>query len=412
MTRMLFRYIRRLQFIFVLLSPISLMAAAPSDLTSLSLEDLMEIPVFGAPKYEQRITDAPASVTIVTADDIQKYGYRTLSDLLHSVPEYYVSYDRSYSYSGVRGFGQTGNYNSRILIQLDGHRVNDNIYNQGFIGTESIIDLDLVDKVEIIRGPGSSLYGSNAFFGVINIITKKTKDFGQPGLAASYGSFDTLKGRLSYGRQFDNGADLAMSGSSLYSKGQDLYFPEFDDPASGSSGIARNCDSDQASNLFGRLKYGHLTLESARLVRDKTTPTASFGTDFNNPNSLTVDENWYLDLKYQRTVLQDTDITARLYFDDYRYKGNYIFDGRLNQDKSHGQYWGSEFIVSKPFLANTHRLTAGAEFIDNIQQQQSNIDMDPYVSNLDSSESNQKWAIYVVCPAKAGYVQQETVLSG
>jgi iron complex outermembrane receptor protein len=375
--------------------PISLMAAAPADLTRLSLEDLMDIPVFGASKYEQRIANAPASVTIVTADDIQKYGYRTLSELLRSVPGFYVSYDRAYSYSGIRGFGQTGNYNTRILIQLDGHRVNDNIYNQGFIGTESIIDLDLVDKVEIIRGPGSSLYGSNAFFGVINIHTKKTKDFGQPGAAVSYGSFDTLKGRLSYGRQFESGADLAISGSSLYSKGQDLYFPEFDDPASGASGTARNCDSDQAGNLFGRLKYGHLTLEGARMVRDKTTPNAAYGTDFNNPNSLTVDENWYLDLNYHHTVLQNTDITARLFFDDYRYKGNYIYDGLLNQDKSHGQYWGSEFIVSKPFFANTHRVTAGAEFIDNIRQQQSNIDFDPYVSNLDSSESNQKWAIYV-----------------
>ena len=395
MPRMLSHNTSILLCIFMLLFPHSLMAAAPSDLTSLSLEDLMKIPVFGASKYEQNTANAPSAITIVTADDIRKYGFSTLADLLRSVRGFYVSYDRNYNYAGLRGFAATGDYNSRFLFQVNGHRVNDNIYDLNYIGTAFILDLDLIDRVEIIRGPGSSLYGSNAFLGVINIITKKTKEFGQPGLAASYGSYDTLKGRLSYGRQFENGAELAMSGSSLYSKGQDLYFSEFEDPASGSSGTARHCDSDQSKNLFGRLKYGQFTLESAWVSRDKTIPTASFGTDFNNPNNLTVDDRWYLDLNYHHTVFRDTDITARLFYDEYRFKGQYIYDGSLNLDKALGQSWGSEFVISKPFMENTHRITAGAEFTDNILQQQSNVDLDPYVSYLDSNESNQKWAIFV-----------------
>jgi iron complex outermembrane receptor protein len=371
------------------------MGATTSDLTNLSLEDLMQIPVYGASKYEQKTSNAPSSITIVTADDIQKYGYRTLSDLLRSVRGFYVTNDRNYRYAGIRGFGIPGDYNSRLLIQVDGHRINDNVYDQGFIGTEFILDLDLIDRVEIIRGSGSSLYGSNAFFGVINIITKKYRDFGQPGAAVSYGSYDTLKGRLSYGRQFDSGANLAMSGSSLYSKGQDLYFSEFDDPSSNSSGIANNCDSDQSGNLFGRLEYGHLTLSTAWVSRDKTIPAAPYGTDFNNPNSLTVDERWYLDLNYHHTVCQHTDITARLFFDEYRYKGQYIYEALVNRDVALGQYWGSEFIISRPFLEETHRLTAGAEFINNITQHQRNEDVEPYILYLDSTESNQKWALYI-----------------
>ena len=371
------------------------MAAALADLTTLSLEDLMQIPVFGASKFEQNTANAPAAVTIVTADDIQKYGFRTLADLLRSVRGFYVSNDRNYSYAGLRGFAATGDYNSRFLVQIDGHRLNDNIFDQNIVGTGFILDLDLIDRVEIIRGPGSSLYGSNAFLGVVNIITKKTKEFGQPGLAASYGSYDTLKGRLSYGRQFESGADLSLSGSSLYSKGQDLYFSEFDNPATASSGIAQNCDRDQAGNLFGRLKYGQFTLESAWVSRDKTIPTASFGTDFNNPNNFTVDDRWYLDLSYHHTVFRDTDIMARLFYDEYRFKGQYVYDGSNNLDKALGQSWGSEFVISTPFLENSHRMTAGAEFVDNLLQQQSNADMEPYVSYLDSNESNQKWAIFI-----------------
>ncbi|MBI5589077.1 MAG: TonB-dependent receptor plug domain-containing protein, partial [Deltaproteobacteria bacterium] len=105
------------------LYPLSHVAATTSDLTSLSLEELMQIPVFGASKFEQKTSNAPSSITIVTSDDIQKYGYRTLADLLRSVRGFYVTYDRNYQYAGIRGFGIPGDYNSRILIQIDGHRI-------------------------------------------------------------------------------------------------------------------------------------------------------------------------------------------------------------------------------------------------------------------------------------------------
>jgi iron complex outermembrane receptor protein len=133
-----------------------------------------EIPsVYGASKYEQKVTEAPSSVSIITSSEIKKYGYRTLADILRSVRSFYITYDRNYSYVGVRGFGRPGDYNSRILLLIDGHRTNDNIYNQAFVGAEAIIDVDLIERVEVIRGPGSSLYGSNAFFAVINVITRR-----------------------------------------------------------------------------------------------------------------------------------------------------------------------------------------------------------------------------------------------
>src|SRR5437867_12363531 len=77
--------------------------------TEISLEELlkMEIPVVeGASKYKQKITEAPSSVTIITADEVKKYGHRTLADILRSVPGMHVSYDRDYSILGVRGFSQ------------------------------------------------------------------------------------------------------------------------------------------------------------------------------------------------------------------------------------------------------------------------------------------------------------------
>ncbi len=178
-------------------------------LASVSEESLLfqEIPsVYGASKFEQKVTQAPSSVSIVTSQDIKKNGYRTLADILRSVSGFYVTYDRNYNYIGVRGFGRPGDYNTRVLLLIDGHRTNDNIYNQAAIGTEAILDVDLIDRVEIIRGPGSSLYGSNAFFGVINIITRRGRDLKGTEVSGEAGSFNTYKGRLSYGNRYQNGS--------------------------------------------------------------------------------------------------------------------------------------------------------------------------------------------------------------
>ena len=110
------------------------------DLTEMSLEALMTLQVasvYGASKYLQKETDAPGLVTIVTAEEIQRYGYRTLADILRSVPGLTVTSDRNYTYLGVRGFGRPGDYNTRVLLLVDGHRLNDNIYDNAPSGPTS-----------------------------------------------------------------------------------------------------------------------------------------------------------------------------------------------------------------------------------------------------------------------------------
>src|SRR5260370_181878 len=94
------------------------------DLSGMSIEDLAKLKVdtvYGASKFLQKAADAPASVTVVTAEEIQKFGYRTLADVLRSVPGFYVIYDRNYTYVGVRGLSRPGYYNAPILFLLDCH---------------------------------------------------------------------------------------------------------------------------------------------------------------------------------------------------------------------------------------------------------------------------------------------------
>src|ERR1700736_3593321 len=124
------------------------------DLLDLSLEELMSIEidsVYGASGFKQKVAEAPASVTIITSEEIQKFGYRTVADILRNVRGFYVTYDRNYSYLGVRGYGLPGDYNSRIALLIDGHRLNDAIYAAAPVGPEFPIDIDLIDRVEVIR---------------------------------------------------------------------------------------------------------------------------------------------------------------------------------------------------------------------------------------------------------------------
>ena len=183
----------------------------PVDLSIAELANI-EVPVVeAASKYKQKTTEAPASVTIITSDEIKKQGYRTLADLLRNVPGLYVSYDRLYASLGVRGFNL--GVNDRVLLLINGHRINNSLSDGAFIGTEFILDVDLIDRVEVIRGPGSSLYGANAFFGVINVITRKGRDMAGHGAEASgdAASYDTYKGRVTYGKKFENGLEMLFS---------------------------------------------------------------------------------------------------------------------------------------------------------------------------------------------------------
>jgi outer membrane receptor for ferrienterochelin and colicins len=369
----------------------------PPDLTDLSLEELMEVEiptVFSASKYEQKVTQAPSSVSIVTDKEIKKYGYRTLADILRSIRSFYISYDHNYSYVGVRGFSRPGDYNSRILLLIDGHRINDNVYDSILVDTEFILDVDLIERVEVVRGPSSSLYGGNAFFALINIITKPGQNFKGPEASGEVGSFYTYRSRITYGDLFRNGLEVLFSGSYYHSKGdQHLFFKEFDDPTT-NNGIAENCDDDQFYSLFSKVSFKDFKLQGAYVSREKTIPTGSFGTDFNDPYNRTTDAQGYLDLKYEHNFDDQLNVMARLYYDNYYYQGNYIYSSILNKDFAWGKWWGGELKFFKILLRN-HKVTLGGEFNDNLRQDQRNYDVEPYLLRLDDENDSENWGVYI-----------------
>lgn len=377
--------------------------AKQPDLGGMSIEDLAKLKVdtvYGASKFLQKASDAPASVTVITAEDIQKYGYRTLADVLRSVRGFYVINDRNYSYVGVRGLSLPGDYNARILFLLDGHRVNDNIFDGAYVGTEFPVDVDLIGRIEIIRGPNSSVYGTGAFVAVINVITKRGRDLKATEVSTEAGSRNSYKGRVSFGGRIDSGLETLLSGSFYNSQGNSrLFYPEFDSPAT-NNGIAENADGDQSYSLFADIIYRDFEFHVVDASRTKHIPTASFGTVFNDPRTRTTDARSYLDIQYHRTF-GSWEMLLRTSYDWYGYHGIYVYDyaGKgippytENYDAANGSWWDFQGDASRIFFKR-HRVTLGTEFRQDIGQHQENYDIQPYLLYLDDHRAARVAAVY------------------
>ncbi len=348
-----------------------------NDLAELSLEDLMAVKVASVStpsRYAQKTENAPASVTVITSEEIKLFGYRTLADILESMPGMYVTYDRNYAYLGVRGFSIPSDYNSRVLVLVDGHRINENIYGGGLLGGEFVLDVDLIDRVEVVHGPASSMYGSSALLAVVNVFTKKARDLQHAEASVSGGSFDTLKERGTIAGVATNaGIEYVLSATYYDSAGPErLYFKEFDSPAT-HNGIAEDLDYERSKDFYARITWSDFTLSSAWVLRKKGVPTASWSDLFDDPRYYTVDTRGYIDLSWRHSLDEDSELMARAYYDDYQFVANYPNappqPPGLSREDDVGRLAGGEVQYTRRW--HDHTLTLGAEARDHFQQDQS-----------------------------------------
>jgi iron complex outermembrane receptor protein len=364
----------------------------------MSIEELMDIEVYTASKYKQNIHRAPASVTIITADDIRLYGYRTIADILQSVRGFYVFYDRNYSYLGARGFAPAADYYNRVLVLVDGHRISENIGGSTFFGNDFLLDVELIERVEIVRGPASSLYGADAMFGVVNIITKNGKDYKGTEVAGRIASYQTQKERLTYGNIFDNGLDILVSASNYSSDGHKLYYSEFDDPSTNNGEVDN--DGERARDIFAKITFGDWSLTTANVARKKKIPTASFSQVFNDDRSQTLDKITLVGLTYNHEFSDKFSVTGKVTYYQYDYDGRYPTDYanpgdpppdiQNNKDMWRGQWWQSELMLTaQPF--EKHKITWGGEFHYNAKEHQKNWDTDVY---SDDNRHTRNWSVY------------------
>lgn len=343
----------------------------------MSLEELLGIEVesvFGASKTLQKITEAPAAVTIVTADEIARYGWRTLNDVMRNVRGFYATGDRNYGYLGSRGFQPPGDYNARILVTIDGLRANDAIYDGALFDENFQLDLDLVDRVEIIRGPSSSLYGSNAFLGVINLVTRTpapgTKSLTVTGAGGTLGYRDA---RVRAARSFANGAQFTLAGGLADADGEaSLYSAEYDAPET-NNGIAVGLDYMRRRVLFGRFDHKGLVVMGLYNRWTHGNPNGAYGSIYNQPASNEEDHRMF-SVAWTRALAHGWTGMFRTGYDHYIYTGTYAYPGdggtgvQSYHDNGIGQTLTSEAQFSK--TAGRHQVTTGVEHRWNPQQDQ------------------------------------------
>src|SRR5579885_1309538 len=189
-------------------------AAGPQnvpDYASMSLEDLMNQPVTSVTKHTQKVGDSAAAIFVITQEDIRRSGATSIPDALRMVPGVEVAQiDQNKWAIASRGFN--GRFDDKLLVLIDGRSVYTPLFSGVYWNIEDVV-LEDVDRIEVIRGPGATLWGANAVNGVINIITKSSRET-QGGLAlAGGGQGEKAFGGARYGGRTAGGISYRASGN-------------------------------------------------------------------------------------------------------------------------------------------------------------------------------------------------------
>lgn len=336
------------------------------------LEQLLETTVVSAAKRPQLPEQAPSMVSVITADTIRSFGWRTLSEAVASLPGVHVSYDRSYTYLGVRGVGRPGDYNSRVLLLIDGIPVNDAIYDQAPLGTEFPLDLALVDRIEYVPGAGSVMHGGNAFLAVINVITSSGARIGSR-VQAAMGTGGASQLSASHGWRSESGLDGLLAVGRERQRGRDLFFDSYAAP--GANAWSRGLDHDANDRVSLKLARGGLAGSLMLHERIKGVPGGSYGIDLDDPRNRVRDRRAVGSLRYDHQLSASTSWHVHGFALDYRYDGTYVYAGVAQPDALVTRSQGAEASLSS-LVWRGHQVVAGISWRQDGVRRQFNPSLD------------------------------------
>ena len=365
---------------------------ATTNLEHMSLEQLMNIKIVGASKYEQNQQQVAAAVSVITRKDIRTYGWRTLNQALASLPGIHTTYDYQYEYLGTRGFGLPGDFNSRILITINGNRINDATYDQGPTGRDFPLDIDLIERIEFIPGPGSAVYGQNAMMGVVNIVTRNGSSVNGAELSTSYQTAESMpQERATFGKKFTNGVDALLSFSGLQSRGADRFFDYGD---SGISGVAHRLDGENVKQLFARATHGPLAFDFIYGDRRKEDPTGMFFSDPLVTGQFQRDRRLNTQIQYNDNFANGTlNVLGRLFLGQYRYDNPLVYGGERTLSTGPSDWHGAELRLLSTAITD-HKLMFGAEYQNNTSIKQTYQNFDRPEDNIAIKSSVVRLGVY------------------
>ena len=312
--------------------------------------------VRAASKSLLSVDEAPASVTVITREELQSFGYQTLAEAVQAVRGVFLSNDRVYTYIGIRGFSPAGDLNTRIAILWDGHVMNDVWAGQGFAARDLDVDLNEIDRIEVIRGPGSALYGTGALFAAINCVPRDSLGDKHVEGTVAAGGQGGVSARAT-GSMKGEAASILLSAAGFTAKGAEVTdFPE--------GGLVNGIDGERSIGASMRAKAGGFTLSAKWNQRRKEIPNSALGATFGVPGTKYADARGFAELRYEKDFSR-VSIGARLSYDASRFRGVYaVSEGteaiRYDQDIGGGDWLGLE-LRARIRLFGENFLTVGFE---------------------------------------------------
>ncbi len=321
----------------------------------LSLDSLLNTRISAASKYSQLSADAAASVTILSSDDLRNGGFRNLQDALESVRGFYSTDDGNYPYLGSRGFSRPSDYNNRILLLVDGHKLNEQIWGGAPVGADLPIPFEAIERIEIVRGPGSAMYGSSAMFGVINIVTRRGQDVGGTVVSAGIASGKDRQAEFTSGFSLAAGKASAMI-SMLASAADGRRYPVADHPE-----VFSAPDFERRGGLITSLLWGGASFRGGFRSSETAVVTGAYGTDPSDSRNRTIDSNLWVEAAFRTQLSSQVQFASRAYADRYRYSGFYAQGaGAAFSDEGASAAVGGEALLTiEP--SSRYRLTTGLE---------------------------------------------------
>jgi iron complex outermembrane receptor protein len=272
--------------------------------------------VVSALKKPRSVTKSPAIMSVITAKQIKQMGFRTLVDVLKIVPGFYISMDET----GERDIAVRGvldDASQKIKVLIDGHSINDP-WRGGAMWNFDDLPVENIKRIEIIRGPGSALYGQNAFLAVVNIITKDTEDIDGFQFTTSGGNFETQNYNMLFGKEY---GDLMISGFFDYYDTEGFSKKIEKDPISGdllaSKAPGRSHNSRKKTDLNLKLSYNNLYVKG-KYMKKRRKDYIGVGNALNDDTKLK-DTYIYTELIYKLALGEKLEITPKVYYDQYNF---------------------------------------------------------------------------------------------
>ncbi len=285
------------------------------------LKATLDRPIAAASKRLQSLKEAPADATVLTSLELQEMGYRTLADALEGVLGFRTNRDRAYAGLGARGLYVLGDQNTRVLVMLDGHALNGPAeVGSSKVGEDFGIPLDFVERIEVIRGPASTLYGNNAFLGMINVVTRTPRDHasGETLLHASDNRTGALDAQIG-GATGSGGWNLMVSG--FQRNGTETRFPALQ-----ATPLAAGLDEESRQSAYLRFQGTGWSFLGYAMKRDQNLASAPFFSQVGYPGTTYQNQLAFADLRLE-PVFGPVETLARVFGDWNQFSADYNYDG-------------------------------------------------------------------------------------